>query len=158
MDDNHFELDRFIVAQAPIYDDVIAELSQGHKTGHWMWYIFPQHMALGKSVLSKRYGIANLSEAQAYAAHPILGARLRECTELVMTSGAKSLISIFGPDDIKFRSSMTLFALTCADNNSCFHAAINRWCAGFMDQKTVDLVCGQKPIARQYNEGVAASH
>ena len=106
-----FDLERFVEAQDPVYAQVCRELRQGRKQGHWIWFIFPQLKGLGQSFMSNRFGIASAEEAGAYLAHPILGPRLRECTSLVNGVEGASVGEIFGyPDDLKFRSSMTLFA------------------------------------------------
>jgi uncharacterized protein (DUF1810 family) len=112
MADDPFDLQRFVDAQAPVYERVLTELRAGRKTCHWMWFIFPQAAGLGRSAMSERYAIRSDAEARAYLAHPVLGARLRECTALVeaaLTKGA-TLERIFGGvDAMKFRSSMELF-------------------------------------------------
>src|SRR4029077_21032235 len=105
-----FDLKRFLDAQAPVIDRVRSELRAGAKRSHWMWFVFPQIAGLGHSAMAQRYAIASLDEAKAYAAHPVLGARLRECTALVLAVEDKSVHAIFGsPDDLKFHSCMTLF-------------------------------------------------
>jgi len=108
MSDPH-DLDRFIHAQAQTFAQACAELRAGRKTSHWMWFVFPQLRGLGHSAMAQRYGIASLDEARAYLEHPLLGARLAGCTQLVIDA-ARSPADIFGsPDDLKFRSCMTLF-------------------------------------------------
>ncbi len=112
--DDLFDLQRFLDAQAPVYDRVVAELCEGRKTSHWMWFIFPQAAGLGRSAMSERYAIRSAAEARAYLAHPVLGARLKECTALVEGAVAKgaTLEAIFGGlDAMKFRSSMELFGM-----------------------------------------------
>lgn len=102
--------DRFVRAQAPVYDAVLTELRAGRKRSHWMWFIFPQIAGLGHSEMAQRFALASRDEAAAYLAHPVLGARLRECAALVLAAGATA-DQIFGhPDNLKFHSSMTLFA------------------------------------------------
>jgi uncharacterized protein (DUF1810 family) len=110
-------LQRFVAAQAPVYDDVIAELRRGRKTSHWMWFVFPQIAGLGHSEMSRRYAIASLDEARAYVADPVLGARLRECTQALLEAPAgRSAQDIFGSiDALKLRSSMTLFHRAAPD-------------------------------------------
>jgi uncharacterized protein (DUF1810 family) len=136
-----FDLQRFVAAQAPIFDAALAELKAGRKRSHWMWFIFPQHRALGRSHRAHIYGIASLDEARAYLAHPVLGPRLETCTKAVLACGGSSLHAIFGsPDDMKFRSSMTLFALASPDAESIFTQALKRWCDGKMDAQTLGLV------------------
>lgn len=108
--DDPFDLERFVDAQAPVYEQVLRELRAGRKTTHWIWFIFPQAKGLGRSAMSLRYSIASLDEARAYLAHPVLGSRLAECTELVLSHRGVSLEEIFGDlDAMKFRSSMQLF-------------------------------------------------
>jgi uncharacterized protein (DUF1810 family) len=112
-----FDLTRFVVAQAPVYRTVVEELRSGRKRSHWMWFVFPQLRGLGNSPTAIRYGISSLDEASAYLAHEVLGPRLRECTALVNQVQGRSAGDIFGsPDDLKLRSSMTLFALATPDN------------------------------------------
>ena len=113
---NSHNLQRFIDAQDPVYEEVLAELTAGQKTSHWMWFVFPQHKELGRSSMALRYGIASREEAQAYWQHPVLGARLRECIELALAVKGRTAFQIFGsPDDLKFRSSMTLFSKVAPD-------------------------------------------
>jgi uncharacterized protein (DUF1810 family) len=108
--DEPYDLERFLKAQNPVYADVLAELCEGRKRTHWIWFIFPQAEGLGHSSMAKRYAIKSRDEAAAYLAHPILSTRLLECTELVLAHSGKAAPDIFGsPDDLKFRSSMTLF-------------------------------------------------
>ena len=110
------DLQRFVEAQDPVYDDVRAELAAGAKTSHWMWFVFPQLQGLGRSTMAIRYAIVSKEEAQAYWQHPILGARLKECVELVLAVKGRNAFQVFGtPDDLKFRSSMTLFSHAVAD-------------------------------------------
>jgi len=109
MDERH-DLARFVQAQAPVYPQVLAELQAGLKRSHWIWFVFPQIAGLGHSAMAERYAISSLDEARAYLAHPVLGARLRECSQLVLNAQQRSIHQIFGsPDDLKFRSCMTLF-------------------------------------------------
>jgi uncharacterized protein (DUF1810 family) len=135
------DLDRFISAQAGIFDTALSELEAGRKRSHWMWFIFPQMRGLGMSAMAQKYGVASLEEARAYLAHPVLGGRLRRVTEAVLEVKGRSLNEIFGsPDDMKFGSSMTLFALADGRPDSLFHQAIDRYCDGRMDQRTIDLL------------------
>jgi uncharacterized protein (DUF1810 family) len=139
--DDIFDLQRFVRAQAPVFAAVLEELRAGRKRSHWMWFVFPQHRALGRSIRAHFYGIASLDEARAYLAHPLLGPRLDQCTKTVLESDVPSLHVLFGsPDDIKFRSSMTLFALASADSDNTFRKALDRWCAGEWDEQTVALI------------------
>jgi uncharacterized protein (DUF1810 family) len=136
-----FDLDRFLSAQAGIYDTALSELEAGRKRSHWMWFIFPQMRGLGLSPTASKYGIVSLAEAEAYLAHPVLGGRLRRCTGAVLDLNGRSLHDIFGsPDDMKFGSSMTLFALADQAPDSIFRQAIDRYCGGRMDQRTLELL------------------
>ena len=108
--EDRFDLDRFVQAQAGVYEEVVAELRVGRKRSHWMWFVFPQLAGLGHSAMAQRYAISSLDEARAYLEHPVLGARLRDCSALVLAVPGKTVHEIFGsPDDLKFHSSMTLF-------------------------------------------------
>lgn len=121
-----FNLDRFLDAQARVYDEVLSELRDGRKRTHWMWFIFPQMAGLGRSETSRFYAIGSRAEAEAYLAHPVLGARLRECTELVNAIEGRSANAIFGsPDDLKFCSCMTLFAPI---EGGVFDEALRKYC------------------------------
>jgi uncharacterized protein (DUF1810 family) len=132
-----FHLQRFVDAQAGVYAGVLAELRAGCKSSHWMWFIFPQLQGLGRSSMARHYAIASLAEARAYLAHPILGPRLRECVALVNQVAGKSLLAILGsPDDLKFRSSMTLFAHAAPDQ-AVFRAALAKYCGGQDDAATL---------------------
>jgi uncharacterized protein (DUF1810 family) len=131
-------LERFIEAQAPVIGAVRGELARGRKQSHWMWFVFPQIHGLGRSAMAQRYAIASLGEAQAYAAHPVLGARLRELTALVLAVEGRSAHEIFGaPDDLKFHSSLTLFA-RAAPNEKLFRQALAKYFAGSEDAATVE--------------------
>ncbi len=139
MDDPH-HLQRFVDAQAPVIDGVIAELEAGRKRSHWMWFVFPQIAGLGFSAMAERYAIASRAEAAAYLAHPVLGPRLVECTTLVQAVEGRSLNAILGsPDDLKFRSSMTLFAAVAPDP-SVFEAALAKYGGGQRDARTLALL------------------
>lgn len=130
------DLQRFVDAQARVIDHVRAELKAGAKKSHWMWFIFPQIHGLGKSATAHRYAIASLDEARAYMAHPVLGSRLRECTRLVVAVNGKNATDIFGtPDDLKFRSCMTLFAHASAE--PVFRQALEKYFGGEEDPETV---------------------
>jgi uncharacterized protein (DUF1810 family) len=133
-----FNLRRFVDAQNAVYDEVCRELRQGQKTGHWMWFIFPQIAGLGSSSTARAFAISSQKEAAAYLNHPILGPRLRECTELVTRVKGRSLDDIFGyPDDLKFRSSMTLFAKATSEN-AIFLEALRKFCEGEFDPLTLE--------------------
>ena len=112
-----YDLQRFIEAQNPVYAQVCAELRNGRKESHWMWFIFPQMRGLGHSQMAVKFGIASREEAEAYLQHPVLGPRLRECARLVTAVEGRSIHEILGsPDDLKFRSSMSLFASVAPDD------------------------------------------
>jgi uncharacterized protein (DUF1810 family) len=133
-----YNLDRFVDAQNDVYDDVLAELKAGQKQSHWMWFVFPQVKGLGNSPTAKQYAIASRAEAVAYVEHPVLGPRLKECTRLVIDTEGRTIGQIFGyPDDLKFRSSMTLFANVTPDND-VFLTALQKYFRGEMDQATLD--------------------
>lgn len=132
-----YNLERFLEAQDSVIDQVKKELRAGRKRSHWMWYVFPQVAGLGSSQMSQRYAISSRDEAEAYLAHPILGPRLRECTELVNNIEGRSANDIFGsPDDLKFRSSMTLFNAV-SDGQTPFRTALEQYFDNEPDQKTL---------------------
>ena len=137
-----FDLQRFVAAQEPLFDRVLSELRAGRKRSHWMWFIFPQLRGVGRSSIAEYYGISSLAEARAYLAHPVLGPRLDLCTRAVLENKAPSLHAIFGsPDDMKFRSCATLFALaTGEENNNPFQCALDRWWDGQRDERTLALI------------------
>ncbi len=133
-----YDLQRFVDAQAPVYGRVVDELRRGRKTSHWMWFVFPQIAGLGYSSMAQRYAIAGRAEAAAYTEHSLLGARLRECTALVNAVQGRSAHDVFGsPDDLKFHSSMTLFAL-CAADSQPFRDALDKYFDGNEDPLTVE--------------------
>ncbi|QLH83781.1 DUF1810 domain-containing protein [Halosimplex pelagicum] len=135
-----YELQRFVEAQDPVIDTVKKELRSGRKRTHWMWFIFPQMEGLGSSQKAQQYAISSRGEAQAYLSHPILGPRLRECTELVNEVEGRSANEIFGsPDDLKFRSSMTLFDAV-ANNPTPFRTALKQYYDNEPDSKTLQLL------------------
>lgn len=139
MKDN-FNFQRFLDAQAPVYETVLVELKQGEKTSHWMWYIFPQLAGLGRSITAARFAIGSEQEARAYLAHPILGERLTACTQLVLKVCGRNAQQIFGyPDHLKFHSSMTLFNHV-AKGNDAFEEAIMKYYKSKADQLTLDLL------------------
>jgi uncharacterized protein (DUF1810 family) len=134
---DRLDLQRFVDAQARIYEDVRRELRAGRKESHWMWFVFPQIAGLGQSPTSIRFAIASLEEAQVYLAHPILGPRLRECAKLALDVEGKTAAQIFGPiDEMKFRSSMTLFAKAAPDE-SIFAQCLEKYFAGAPDPATL---------------------
>ena len=139
MTSDPFNFQRFVSAQAPVYPTVLRELHDAYKRSHWMWFIFPQLRGLGFSSTAQFYGLNSLEEARAYLDQPLLGARLIECTGIVLNAKAASLHAVFGsPDDIKFCSSMTLFDLAMPDD--VFGQALDRWCDGKRDERTVNLM------------------
>ncbi|HWY64326.1 MAG TPA: DUF1810 domain-containing protein [Rhizomicrobium sp.] len=136
-------LERYVKAQAPIYARALAELKAGHKQSHWMWYVFPQMAGLGHSTTSHTYGIESLKEAREYLAHPLLGARLRECCRAVMAVEGKTAHEIFrSPDDLKFRSCLTLFA-HAAPEETLFDELLVKYFDGKEDSGTLELLAGQ---------------
>lgn len=139
-----FNLQRFIQAQDPVFEKVKKELGEGRKRSHWMWFIFPQFAGLGGSEMSQHFAIRSGAEATAYLNHPQLGARLLDCTQKVLDIPDRSISEIFGhPDDIKFRSSMTLFAQFAPDK-SLFHQALDRHFHGIADEWTLTLLDSKK--------------
>jgi uncharacterized protein (DUF1810 family) len=135
-----FNLSRFTTAQDGIYNNVLTELRNGEKRTHWMWYIFPQIDGLGHSSTSKYYGVKSLEEARQYLNHPVLGKRLLECAEAVFAVQGRSVSEIFGyPDDLKLKSSMTLFA-SVAEPRSVFVRILNKYFHGEQDVKTLHLI------------------
>jgi uncharacterized protein (DUF1810 family) len=133
-----FDLQRFAAAQAQRIDSVRAELARGRKASHWMWFVFPQIGGLGFSAMAQRYAIVSLDEARAYAAHPLLGTRLKECTGLVLAHAPRSAHAIFGsPDDRKFHSAMTLFAHAAPDE-TLYRRALAEFFAGREDTATLE--------------------
>lgn len=137
-----FDLQRFVDAQSGVYDTVAAELRRGRKRSHWIWFIFPQITGLGRSPTAEKYAISSLAEAEAYLRHEVLGPRLRECTRLVNRVEGRSVDEIFGwPDNLKVRSSMTLFAHATPDNGD-FVALLNKYYGGEEDSATLERLSG----------------
>lgn len=138
---DRFDLERFVAGQEPMFAAALAELRAGRKRSHWMWFIFPQLRGLGVSSTATFYGIGSLDEARAYLAHPVLGPRLVLCTETVLATKSRTLREIFGsPDDMKFRSCMTLFARASETNDDVFSQALDRFCEGRADERTLSLL------------------
>ncbi len=134
------EFEHFVVAQEPVYADVVRELSAGRKRTHWMWFIFPQMRGLGRSATAERFALDSLDAARRYLQHPLLGSRLRECARLALDIEGRTAQEIFGyPDWMKFRSSMTLFA-RCSPPGSVFRAALDKYFAGEEDAKTLEIL------------------
>ncbi len=137
MKNDPHNLQRFVDAQAPVYEQVYAELRAGRKTSHWIWFIFPQIAGLGYSPMAQRFAIAGRGEAEGYLQHPLLGPRLSECTMLVNRHAGRDIVEIFGDiDAMKFRSSMTLFAKV-AKEPGVFMDALKLFCKGEMDELTL---------------------
>jgi uncharacterized protein (DUF1810 family) len=136
-----FDLNRFVVAQKQDYAVALDELTQGKKYSHWMWYIFPQIEGLGHSHIAQKYAIRNINEAKAYLVHPVLGARLIECCKVLLNLDSNYTASeIFGfPDDLKLKSSITLFAKVSAED-SVFHQVVNQYFDGEFDSKTIEIL------------------
>jgi uncharacterized protein (DUF1810 family) len=140
-----FNLERFVAAQADVYDSALHEIRSGRKQTHWMWFIFPQLAGLGMSPTSQHYGITGLREAAAYLSHSLLGPRLIDCSEAVTLVAARSAREIFGsPDDMKLRSSATLFARV-AGGSSVFGRILEQYFAGQPDPRTVALLGDTTP-------------
>ena len=137
---DHFDPERFVAAQAAVFERVTAELAAGAKRSHWMWFVFPQIAGLGRSANAQRYAIASRAEAQAYLAHPVLGPRLVRCTELVNAVTSRTAHDIFGsPDDMKLHSSLTLFDAVSPPGN-VFAAALDKFFSGTRDAATLRLL------------------
>lgn len=142
------DLIRFVNAQADVYDQVVKELSEGRKRSHWMWFIFPQVAGLGHSSMAHHYAIRDLDQAKRYLADPLLGSRLREDMRLMMRHKGKSALEILGsPDDLKFRSCLTLFAQAASDdtNRSLFTEALDQFYGGKTDPGTLELLRSTSP-------------
>jgi uncharacterized protein (DUF1810 family) len=138
--DDPYRLDRFVQAQNRVYPQVLQELRQGQKRSHWMWFIFPQIRGLGSSPTAVEFAISSREEAASYLAHPVLGPRLEECTRLVMQIKDRPIDQIFPyPDDLKFCSSMTLFAEAAADR-PVFQEALQKYFGGQSDERTLALL------------------
>jgi len=136
--DDPYDLQRFVDAQNPVFEQVCSELRAGRKVGHWMWFIFPQLQGLGHSWLASKFGISSREEAEAYLRHSVLGCRLKECTRLVNLVEGRSIDQIFGyPDNLKFRSSMTLFAHVASDDE-IYANALQKYFGGQPDRLTLD--------------------
>ena len=136
------DLEHFVAAQAPVYATVVDELRRGRKTSHWMWFVFPQVEGLGRSELSRRYAIFSLDEARAYLEHPVLGARLRECAQLILATRARNPEEVLGPiDAVKLRSCMTLFHRAAPDE-PLFVEVLDRFYGGAADAATDARLAG----------------
>ena len=137
-----YDLDRFIQAQRNVYEQALAEIRSGHKRSHWMWYIFPQYAGLGSSPMSQRYAIKSGAEAEAYLQHPVLGPRLVECVAAAIGVEGRSASEVFGsPDDMKLRSSATLFAAV-SPPGSVFERLLDKYFDGERDHRTIEIMDG----------------
>lgn len=140
-----YNLQRFIDAQAPVFEQVLSELREGRKQTHWMWFVFPQITGLGRSDMARRYAITGLAEARAYLEHPLLGPRLEHCAKLIEPRLQWTARQIFGsPDDLKLQSSMTLFAVA-APERPIFQAVLDTFFDGSHDRLTVEKLRSQQP-------------
>lgn len=138
-----FDLQRFVLAQAPEIERVRQELRGGQKRSHWMWFVFPQLAGLGHSPMARRYAIRSLEEARAYAAHPVLGPRLVECCELLLAIYGRSIQQVLGsPDDLKLRSCLTLFQ-AAVPQQAVFKECLRKFYGGEPDERTLGLLAGQ---------------
>ena len=138
---DRFNLRRFVEAQAGVYEQACAELRAGWKRSHWMWFVFPQIRGLGSSEMAVRYAISGREEASAYLEHAVLGARLRECAGIVVGVEGRTVEEIFGyPDDLKFHSSMTLFAEVEGPAERVFHEALKKYFGGKTDRATLERI------------------
>ena len=141
---SNFELQRFVDAQKPCYSRVISELRHADKQSHWMWFIFPQITGLGRSENAEKYSIKSIAEARAYLAHPVLGERLQECSHLIMDIEAGCISEALGfPDDIKLKSSMTLFAYV-AGLHSIFDQVLEKHFASQPDVLTLEILAEKR--------------
>lgn len=132
------DLQRFVDAQAPVYDQVRAELAGGRKRTHWMWFVFPQIQGMGRSAMAQRYAIDSREEAAAYLTHPVLGTRLRKCAALVLAAPGPAIDDILGPpDDLKFKSCMTLFDAVAPAGETLFAQCLQRFFGGVRDAATL---------------------
>ena len=140
MTEDRHDLNRFLAAQEGLYDQALAEIRQGRKQSHWMWFVFPQVKGLGFSATSQHFAIRSAAEARAYLAHPVLGPRLVECAEAALSIEGQTAREIFGsPDDLKLRSSATLFASVSPDG-SVFHRLLDKYFDGQPDRRTLELL------------------
>ena len=140
-----YNLNRFIEAQVDSYESAMSELSRGRKSGHWIWYIFPQIVGLGSSDITKLYSIKSIEEAQAYLEHPVLGQRLIESCEILLRLEDFSISEIMGfPDDLKLKSSMTLFEYV-SNPNSIFRRVLNEYFEGNLDEVSIEIIKTMSP-------------
>ncbi len=143
--DDPYNLQRFVQAQAPVFEQVLNELRNGRKHTHWMWFVFPQITGLGRSEMARRYAITGIAEARAYLEHPVLGPRLEHCAKLIEPQLQRTARHIFGaPDDLKLQSSMTLFALA-APERPIFQEVLDSFFDGSLDRLTLAKLDSQHP-------------
>ena len=143
MAEDSFDLQRFVTAQSPAWEDACAELREGRKQTHWMWFVFPQLAELGRSATAKFYGLSGADEARAYLAHPILGERLRTCCEILLQIHQRTAVEIFGTvDAMKLRSCLTLFAAV-SPGEAVFAQCLQRYFGGESDPMTLSLLAGR---------------
>ena len=136
-----YDLERFLAAQERVYEQALAETKRGLKQSHWMWFVFPQIAGLGHSDTARRYAVKSLEEANAYLAHPVLGKRLVEIANALLTHKTKTALEIFGhPDDLKLKSCMTLFHRAVGDANSVFKQVLDTYFDGKEDAATLDIL------------------
>lgn len=147
MNGDPYQLERFVAAQRDTYEDALEELRAGAKRSHWMWFIFPQVAGLGSSSMAERYAIKSRAEAEAYLGHPVLGPRLSKCVETLLHVPGKSAREVMGtPDDLKLKSSMTLFA-AISPVSSPFHAVLDRYFSGERDPRTLEFLARPAPTS-----------
>ena len=142
-----YDLERFVSAQKYSYENALSEIQAGHKTSHWIWYVFPQLKGLGKSYRAEFYGIKNEDEAKNYLSHPVLGARLLEITNALLKLRENNPLKVMGsPDDLKLKSCMTLFAYI-SEEGSIFHQVLKKFFGGTQDEKTIRILESNKKIS-----------
>jgi uncharacterized protein (DUF1810 family) len=139
--DDPFDLHRFLEAQEGVYARALRELRSGRKRGHWMWFIFPQIEGLGRSATTRYYAVKSAAEARAYLRHPVLGPRLRDCARALLALDTHAARDVLGyPDNLKLRSSMTLFAHAAGESGTVFHRVLDQYFDGEPDRRTLDLL------------------
>jgi uncharacterized protein (DUF1810 family) len=154
---SHEGLDRFVQAQAGVYDDALAEIRAGRKRSHWMWFVFPQLKGLGRSPTAQFYGLASLEEARAYLRHPLLGPRLRACAAAAAGLEGRTALEVFGsPDDLKLRSSLTLFE-AAGPGEPVFGEALEALCGGKRDGATLEILARQPRVSTSGTTGHGAT-
>ncbi len=145
--DDPFDLERFVAAQAAVYDTALAELRRGRKTTHWIWYVLPQLRGLGRSGRARHFGLSGLAEARAYLAHPLLGPRLHECVAALLTLPDTTAVAVLGEvDALKLRSCLTLFEAAAGASGSDFERALIRYFGGRRDERSLCLLALPPPV------------